>query len=428
MRLLPPLHHPGAEAETDATPLQRFLDSEAGIVLAGVLHTLGALLFTAGIALYLYQARQVRHAQQRNETPSLRVLPLAHGLTLGGILLNGIGGLMRLFESDHPSLGELATSSWVQLLFVKHLFLILGVALAVFLTYHTHWLATREDAPKSFFPHANRISAVAITSFGTILLATVLGAMAGNALLPPALLPGDGMEGGDNHTAHAGTLILYANRTGTITGSPAQPGRDESQWTLPANTTQIFVELGWTASPQVQMDVQLLDPQGKTASPKRDARSGRVSLTLDTPSPGTWKIVVTSEQAVLEPYTVIARATVGPMATIFERTYTVNPNPSGAARAFVEVNLKMSPGQRINFTWRVLDSPAKLDFNLHVHFSGNVEYPIRGSWNSYSGNYTHVTGKGDGASLMWTNSENPTPLRITCRIEGTFRFESEVIR
>lgn len=425
MRTLPPLHHTGAGPADDAAPLQRFLDSEAGVVLSGILHTLGALLFTAGLALYLYQARIVQAARQRDEAPSLRVLPLAHGLTLGGILLNGIGGLMRLYESDHPGLDELATSSWVQLLLAKHLFLALGVGLAVYLTYHTHWLATRDDAPKSFFPRANRIAAVAMASFGTILLATVLGAMAGNALLPPALLPGGDEEkpAQDGHTA---TTFVYANRSGTITGSPARPGRDESQWTLPSNATQMFVELGWTASPQVQMDVALVDPTGAAASPRRDARSGRVSLTLDDPAPGTWTIVVTSQQAVLEPYAIIARATLGPLPTIFERTYTVNPNPSGTGGVIVETNLRMAPGNRINFTWRVLDSPAKLDFNLHVHFGSNqVEYPVRGSWNSYSGNYTHVAGKGDGASLMWTNRESATPLRITCRIEGVFTFESE---
>lgn len=421
MQGLPPLHHTGAGSDPNATPLQRYLDSDGGVILAGILHTLGALLFTAGLALYIYQARLVKQAKERQGTPSLRVLPLAHGLTLGGVLLNGIGGLMRLYESDHPGLDELGTSSWVQILLVKHLFLVLGVGLAVYLTYYTHWLATRDDAPSSFLPRANRITAVALASFGTILAATVLGAMAGNALLPPALLPGDEDPGMDEHGGHAMASFYYANRTGTITGTPAQPQQEASHWTLPPNATQIFAELGWTASPEIQLDLRLLDPAGKVAPARRETAAGRITLTLDAPAAGTWQVVVTATQAFLEPYSVIARATTGPLPTIFERTYTVNP---GAPAALVEVNLLMSVGNRINFTWRVIDSSASLDFNVHIHYDGKVEYPIRGTWNSYASNYTHAEGKAKGASLMWEN-KGTTPLRITCRIEGSFRFDSE---
>lgn len=425
MVLPPPLHHAGAGADETANPLQRFLDSDPGIVLGGILHTLGALLFTAGIALYVYQARQVQHARNRGDAPTLRVLPLAHGLTLSGIVFNGLGGLMRLYQSDHPGLEQLGSSAWVQLLVLKHLFLILGVGAAVYLTYFTHGLATREDAPTSFVPHTSRISAVAFASFATILLATVLGAVAGNTPIPgvepPAVMD---EEGGDEHVGHAMTAHYYANWTGTLTGTPAQPDRQTRDWTLPENTSQVFVELGFGNAARTQANVELVDPTGKAAAPKRETGAGRVSLTLDRPMPGTWKIVVSSTQSFLEPYTVIARATTGPVPHIFERTYLVNPSP-GAGGIFVETNLKMAPGNRINFTWRVLESSSQLDFNLHVHFGNNqVEYPIRGTWNSYTGNYTHVAGKGDGASLMWTN-RNQAALRITVRIEGTFTFESE---
>src|SRR5687767_627686 len=122
------LHHPGGEVAEDTNFVQRFIDSESGVFLASLSHTFGALLFTAGIALYLYQARLVRIAKEELEMPSVKWLPLAHVLTILGVGMNGIGGLMRLKQGDHPGLEELGASSpegtWVTVLLVKHLFLV----------------------------------------------------------------------------------------------------------------------------------------------------------------------------------------------------------------------------------------------------------------------------------------------------------------
>ena len=102
------LHHPGGAAAEETNFVQRFIDSESGVFLASLSHTFGALLFTAGIALYLYQARLVRIAKEELEMPSVKWLPLAHVLTILGVGMNGIGGLMRLKQGDHPGLEELA--------------------------------------------------------------------------------------------------------------------------------------------------------------------------------------------------------------------------------------------------------------------------------------------------------------------------------
>src|SRR5688572_18713053 len=87
------LHHPGGATPEDSNFVQRFIDSESGVFLASLSHTFGALLFTAGIALYLYQARLVRIASEELEMPSVKWLPLAHILTVAGVGMNGIGGL-----------------------------------------------------------------------------------------------------------------------------------------------------------------------------------------------------------------------------------------------------------------------------------------------------------------------------------------------
>src|SRR5688500_9167539 len=182
-----PLHHPGGATPLETNPIQRFIDSEPGVFLASLSHTFGALLFTAGIALYLYQARLVRVAQEELEMPSVKWLPLAHILTVLGVGMNGIGGLMRLKQGDHPGLEELGASSpegtWVTVLLVKHLFLVVGVGLAMFLTAQTFWMARKPEAPGNFLPHANRITAFAIGSFITIIAATVFGVIAQGALL-----------------------------------------------------------------------------------------------------------------------------------------------------------------------------------------------------------------------------------------------------
>lgn len=424
-----PLHH-GGDTPDDANLVQRFVDSEPGTVLGTFLHTFGALLFTAGIALYIYQAHLVRTARRAGAAPSLRLLPYAHGFNLTGIAMNGLGGLMRLYQSDHPKIDQFATSAWVQLLLVKHLFLIVGVGLAVFLTFRTHVLSLRDDAATVFLGETRRMTGFAWTSFVTILAASVFGAMATTQLEPAtADAGGDGMGAAAAQGSTLGTSFLYDNDTGVITGNALAPGRETSEISVREPGSQLYVELTWQNPQTAVLDLEVRGPDGTAVAGKKGPGAGRLTWQFDGPvAAGTWRADVLSAQAVNERYHLMSRLTVGlPLnATILEETYTVNPNTVGAAARFVEINLLMKNGRSIQYAWDVIDSDLKLDFNVHLHVGEAVDYPVRGSWNRYEASYTHNSTQ-EGVSLMWENP-NDTPVRLHLRVVGDFGVHSKVAR
>jgi hypothetical protein len=423
-----PLHHGGATAE-DASFVQKFIDSDLGTVVGTFLHTFGALLFTAGIALYIYQAHLVKSARIAKAVPSLHLLPYAHGFNLLGIAMNGLGGIMRLYQSDHPKIDQLGTSTWVQLLLAKHLFLVVGVGLAVFLTYRTHVLSLRDDAAQVFLGETRRMTTFAWTSFATILLASALGASATTQLV---ITPANQDPSGDmtDHAAmgHA-TSFVYDNDTGVITGSALMPGRETSEVGVREAGSQLYVELTWTNAQAATLDLEVRDPAGKAIAGKKTPAAGRVTWELaEAIAVGTWRVDVVSTQAVNERYHLMSRLTVGAAlnGTILDETYTVNPKTVGASARFVELNLKMVQAKSFSYSWDVIDSDQKLDFNVHLHIGERVDYPVRGTWNSYQGTYTH-NATGDGVSLMWENA-NAAPLRLHVRIVGEFGVDSRVVR
>lgn len=423
-----PLHHGGATGE-DIGFIQGFVDSDGGNVLATFLHTFGALLFTAGLFLYVYQARLIKHARLQ-VTPSLRLLPLAHILNLSGIAMNGLGGLMRLYQSDHPRLDQVGSSLWVQVIFVKHLFLIVGVGLAAFLTLRTHLLAQSDEAPQNFFPETRRITTFAAASFATIIVASVLGAIASSAPLPAA----QGMEGSGQALSFpvdmgsgTETVITYANASGFISGTMVQPGRASSSLAVPAGTTEVWVELTWRNSTRSSLlDLTLHGPDGKpVGGQKKTWGPARVMVVVDAnATEGTWQAVVTTTRALNEDYNLVGRVTQGPVPTSYEQTFFVNPD---AAASFVEINLRMKVGQRFHYAWQVVESPASLDFNIHLHIDGQVLYPVRGSWNRHGGEYEHNETRTDGVSLMWENPSTES-VKVHCRIVGDFKVDSVFAR
>ncbi len=424
------LHHPGGVAPEDANFVQKAIDSETGVFFASLSHTFGALLFTAGIALYLYQARLVRIASEELEMPSVKWLPLAHILTVAGVGLNGIGGLMRLKQGDHPGLEELGASTpeglWVTVLLVKHLFLVVGVGLAMLLTAGTFWLARKPNAPANFLPHANRMTASAVASFLTIIAATVFGVIAQGALAPMA--PEANMEG--MSMAQPGSLVFgtgdhYENQTGYITGNPQTPGRVDIPISIPTDTSRVWVKVNWTTA-AASLDARLLDENATEIAAQKTPGAQRIEFLVehDAIPSGTWTVVVTSTLAFpSEKFDVVVRKTVGalPVAEeqVAEKTFTV---PAGGLD-FVEINLNMKVGQSFRYEWSVVGSESQVHFDIHTHDNGNVEYPVNGNWNKYSGTYVHE--KTEGASLFWTNS-NPADVRVTYRIVGQFEIDSEV--
>jgi hypothetical protein len=424
------LHHPGGAVTTESSFVQRVIDSEGGVFFASLSHTFGALLFTAGIALYLYQARLVRVAKEELAMPSVKWLPLAHILTVIGVGANGIGGLMRLKQGDHPGLEELGTSLWVQVLLVKHIFLVVGVGLAMLLTAQTFWMARKPEAPGNFLPHANRMTAYAVTSFLTIIAATVGGVIAQGALVPMAPEPQGNME-----DMGAGSILFaagehYENATLYISGSPLAPGRAETPVTIPTGVTKVWIEIAWTSNMAV-IDAQLLNESNEEVAAQKTLGAQRIEFFVehDAIPSGNWKVVVTSSQAFpSERLTVTAKKTVGTLVgaeNTAEKTFKV---PVGGANGapgaeFVEINLKMEIGKSFRWEWYVVGAETNLYFDIHTHENGATEYPVQQTAARGSGTYVHE--KTEYASLLWRN-DGLTEVTVHYKIVGDFVVDSEV--
>ena len=76
-----------------------FNDSQLGVVLGSVLHTLGAILFLGGLVGYLAWHRHLAQGHHHR-----KVLDTAAFLTYLAIVVNLAGGFMRTFQTGHPHL------------------------------------------------------------------------------------------------------------------------------------------------------------------------------------------------------------------------------------------------------------------------------------------------------------------------------------
>jgi uncharacterized membrane protein len=421
-----PFHH-GDAGGASQNWLQRFNDSDAGVLLAGTLHSVGALLFAGGIALYLYVAHSMRRAAREDRPAHVGLLIYAHGFTIVGIVLNGLGGVMRLYEGDHPKLDRLGDSTWVQVLLVKHLFLVAGVGLALWLAWRTRRVARLPPHEASLEPEASRMAWYAAASLSTILLAAVLGAVAGNVDLAADLgqsPPLSSMD--DGHAAHGEAQVLAEFSTsGVITGTPGQPGVHDDYVTVPEGADRITVVLTWsTASAQglspVEMSVGLKDGEDQpvTGQETRVDRALTVVVPPERVRPGRWTVSVVSERAVQESYELHVTAVRSEgHGNVINRTVRVEPG------TFFEANLLMESGQSISFEWALLNTTTrKVHFDVHMHEGEQVRYAVNGDYNAYDGNYTH-TGPTQGPSLLWENGGSDA-VEIHVRVTGEFAVHS----
>jgi len=418
-----PFHH-GDDAGATGNWLQRFNDSDAGVLLAGVLHSVGALLFAGGIVLYLY----VAHALRKEGAPRGRIplLAYAHAFTLSGVALNGVGGVMRLYESDHPKLDRLADSTWVQVLLVKHLFLIAGVALAVALAWRTRVLARSPEEPAVYRRSASRLTWYAAASLSTILLAAVLGAVANNVDLAADLGETPALAGMDDHGHAEAQVLADSSVPGTITATPAQPAQQSTSVFVAGEADRIVAVLRWTSNETggvspVDLGLLIRDPNGKDVpgTTMRGDRTLGITVAGASVIEGDWRFIVTATRAFAERYTlhvtVLHSAGAG---NLINRTVTVAPGE------FFEANLLMGSGSSIEFEWTILNSTTrKVHFDVHRHPEGrDPEYPVQGEFNAYRGNYTHPGGT-QGPSLLWENG-GTDDVAIRMRITGDFTVHS----
>jgi hypothetical protein len=418
-----PMHH-GGETPADANWFQRFNDSGLGVFLSSVMHTAGALLFTAGIVAFLLVAHSLK-TKQGSRGPWLTLLPYAHWLTIVGIALNGVGGLLRLYESDHPGIDQLGSSLWVQVLFIKHVFLVIGVGLALWVTFKTQAPEPEEEPVPQLGMTPQRITLFSAGSFVTIVIATLLGAVAAQSLVLPAPINDQGPidHGGGNGSGLPPYLSFSAS--GVARGTPLVAySRDALTFPVPNGTTSVVVVLSWTTA-QAELNFTLRHEEG-TAIATTYTRAGTVvrAQANQTIPLGNWTVVVTSGLAADEPFEVQSTVVLLPKGMAYlENTVVLKPSTR-----FFEINLEMDVNKTFSYEWSLVgNTNQKIAFNIHTHFDGQVQYLVQGHWNALKGNHTQT--RSGGVSLMWepkdaSGTAITSDVRLHYRVVGPFHLHS----
>lgn len=384
-----------------ANPLAEFNDSQVGVYLASVLHTLGAIGFLGGLVAYLAWHRHL--ASQRHHHRN--ILEAAMVLSYVAIVVNLLGGFMRTFESDHPKLEQFADSPWVRAIAIKHVFLFAAMGAAVYLfevvaprLVKAHKAGTLEDAS----PTGHRV-AVVLVALG-IVVAAVLGAV---TQVVPLVAASDHPEEEHQH----GETVLYHNATGQLTSSPLSPSASTGSFDVPAGTVTLNATLTWTPA-QTQLRMDLTAPGGQKVTAPNTA-GGTLSVGREAPPVGSWTYSIQSDLAVNVAWTLALKLTTVPVNEHFlAGSKTVPPG------AFVEVNTEVGKGEPIMWAW---STSAPVHFNVHSHFDGQEKEHVADD--SASGNGMFTNDREGGYSLMWEN-KGTSPVTLDYRVWGEYTLDS----
>ncbi|MGQ0536609.1 MAG: hypothetical protein ACT4PT_11115 [Methanobacteriota archaeon] len=417
MRLISPilLHHGGPQAQGG---IQGFIDSELGNTVAIIAHTIGAILFAIGIGVILLWARAARATDRDRAKDLAHFLPSARLAVIVGVVVNFAGGIMRLYQSDHPSLTEIGTNPWVQLLVLKHVVLVAGVFLSFYLSYGplrayapSRW-GGRTPLPS---PHlAKRTTLIASWTILAIAAAAILGAVANT--VGPGTLPADVMGDGMGPAVEGGGVdgrILYANYTGTITGTPLSPGEDSLAFDVFAGTNEILAEIAWS-DPVAAFGLVLVDPDGNEAATFREtgSRQGEARAATDI-APGQWTATITSERGLNTRFNLTVRMLVGVrLPTEVVDTVTIPPN------LFAELNMNMTRGAVFNYTF---EADADVYFNIHSHPNDELVIHEEGTYRTHAG--TFAADRDDVFSILFEN-RGLAPITVRYGVEGRFEVHS----
>ena len=405
LSLLPPSRnlHPRLRvvAAALANPLVEFNDSQVGVYLASVLHTLGAIGFLGGLVAYLAWHRHL--AAQRHHHRN--ILEAAMVLSYLAIVVNLLGGFMRTFESDHPRLEQFAESPWVRAIAIKHVFLFAAMGAAVYLfevvaprLVKAHKAGTLEDAS----PTGHRV-AVVLVALG-IVVAAVLGAV---TQVVPLVSASD--HPGEEH--QHGETVLHHNATGQLTSSPVAPSASTGGFDVPAGTVTLNATLTWTPA-QTQLRLDLTAPDGqKVAAP--NTAGGTLSVGREAPPTGSWTYSIASDLAVNVAWTLSLQLTTVPADHDFLAGSLTIP-----AGAFVEVNTEMEDGASLMWAW---STAAPVHFNVHSHFDGSEQNHL--DQDAASGNGMFTDDREGGYSLLWEN-KGASPVHLDYRVWGEYTLVS----
>lgn len=377
-----------------ANPIVAFNDSPTGVVLASILHTLGALGFLGGLVGYLAWHRFLVHGHHHQ-----RLLVNANSLAYTAIVANLLGGFMRTFESDHPGLEEFGSSAWVRAIAVKHLFLFLAMGCIVYLfesmaprLLRAHRKGTLGDGA----PTGHRV-AVVLTAFG-ITTAAVLGAL--TLVYPPLEAQPEGPH------AHAEPTVHVLNKTGTLTTSPLAPASSSEPFVLSNATTALHVAFSWTPS-AFALSADIKGPSGQLVT--LSSAGGAATADLVAPEAGTWSYTVRADAAANAAWTLSLGIEEAPTDDAFQSAHLTIPPGK-----FAELNLDVAKGDLVHWAW---STSAQVHFEPHTHFDGQEQPLDPREASSGSGHYEAA--RSGAYSLLWEN-KGTSPVTVDYRAWGDF--------
>jgi hypothetical protein len=391
-----------------ANPLVEFNDSQLGVVLGSVFHTLGAIAFLGGLVGYLSWHRHLAAKGHHHG----RLLDNAAFLTYLSIVVNLLGGFMRTFQTGHPHLTQWDESPWVRAIAIKHLFLFVGQGAAIYLfeVVAPRLVKAHKESgaggPTQFQPLGHRLG-VLLVALG-ILVASVLGALTQVVPLVSADAPID-----DMHGDHEGPLVEYHNATGQLTSTPLQQGQSTGSFRVPNGTVLLEATLLWTPT---QYDLRLgLEGPDVTVDSARGVAgpAGSVVLEVDAPPAGAWTYTIESDLAVDASWTLSIRmSVVASDEELLAGTRTIPPGQ------FFEINTEMENNTSFSWDWT---SSATVHFNLHSHFDDEVQDLLDEDGTEGRGHFTNQ--REGGYSLMWENT-GTLPVTLDYRVWGDFTLDS----
>lgn len=398
--------HGAAGAGHGGSGLQGFIDSEHGALFAVLLHWIGALSFLAGVLfLAIFLARRRRDPELAETAPVLPGL-----LIVGGILINLTGGVMRLWVSGHPTLDHLATSTWVQALFAKHMGLVVGMSASlVMLAAATPSVARRA-----------RLLAAAVTPKGTealtalaflgVVMATIIGALVTTVVVPEedamAAQAFPALAAEDLSARHTDFL----NSTGAVTGTPLQAGESRQDVAVPAGATEMRVRLQWQSA-AAALRLELRDPDGAAADASPQASGTSIEATLAAPRPGLWTVAVASDRAASEPFTLAIATDVEQRFTSrYEQTIDL------AAGAEVEVELELPAEGRFRYDY-YLAAGDEVAFQVHR----DEPFQVAAEASEPTGSGTVAAAEGGHYGIVLSS---PDGARAALRLVGAFAILS----
>lgn len=217
--------------------------------------------------------------------------------------------------------------------------------------------------------------------------------------------------GGDASTDAMSSRVIEKDYSGTILGTPAQPGTVEFKLDVPTGAVGVNATLEW-ADAAARLALTLIDPDGEVAARGVNEKQGRITAaTEDRPRSGTWTLRVTSTLAVNAPFKLKGVAElIVPEENVVRQTTQL--------RTFNEVNVIMEANDSFTFAFQ---AGGPVQWDVHSHPGSEVKYWQQGEDAKADGAFTAPE---RGIYSLLFRNKGVAPVDLTFEMKGRFRLHS----